>query len=236
MNLYEELALFQTNPTPLPDNRYHKTGKGDYQNGDLFLGVTALGIRTVALHHFATITEAELECLLASPVHDHRAIAVAILAMRSRRGPEAVRQEIMEWYLQHLDRVNGWDLVDGSCIDIVGRRLVESNDFSLLHELVASEHLWTKRVGIVSTFALIRAGFLDETLAVLKQALSDERDLIHKATGWMLREVGKRDRGKLDCFLREYYDKLPRTTLRYAIERHEEATRKEILKGIFKEE
>jgi len=141
----------------------------------------------------------------------------------------------MEWYLKRLDRVNGWDLVDMSCPAVVGLRVAETKNFALLHRLVASDHLWTKRVGIVSTWTLIRQDLLDETLAILAAALRDDRDLIHKAVGWMLREVGKRDRRKLDGFLREHYASIPRTSLRYAIERHAETERKNILKGIFKE-
>lgn len=236
MDAFEELELYKSYPAPISRNDYHKTGEGQYQHGDLFMGVSAAGIHAVSLHHYETITEAELERLLASPVHDHRAVAVEILARLAMRGPGAVREEIMEWYLKRLDRVNGWDLVDMSSPAIVGLRVAETKNFALLHRLVANDHLWTKRVGIVSTLTLIRKNQLDETLAVLAASLSDDRDLIHKAIGWMLREVGKRDRKKLDRFLKEHYASLPRTSLRYAIERHEEPIRKEILKGIFKEE
>ncbi|MFA5007107.1 MAG: DNA alkylation repair protein [Candidatus Izemoplasmatales bacterium] len=236
MDAFEELELRKTNETPLASNYYHKTGEGDYQHGDLFMGVPAAGIHAVSLHHYESITESELDRLLASPIHDHRAVAVEILARLATRGPGAVREHVMEWYLKRLDRVNGWDLVDMSCPAVVGLRVAETKDFALLHRLVLSDHLWTKRVGIVSTLTLIRKGLLDETLAVLAAALPDDRDLIHKALGWMLREVGKRDRAKLDAFLKKNYTALPRTTLRYAIERHTETERKNILKGIFKEE
>jgi len=235
MDAFEELELYKTSPTPVSSSYYHKTGEGQYQHGDLFMGVPAAGIHAVSLHHFETITKAELERLLASPVHDHRAVAVEILARLAIRGPGAVREEIMEWYLKRLDRVNGWDLVDMSCPAVVGLRVAETKNFTLLHRLVASDHLWTKRVGIVSTWTLIRQDLLDETLAVLAAALNDDRDLIHKAVGWMLREVGKRDRRKLDNFLKEHYASIPRTSLRYAIERHAETERKNILKGVFKE-
>jgi len=236
MDAFEELELYKTNQTPIASSYYHKTGEGQYQHGDLFMGVSAAGIHTVSLHHFETITEAELERLLASPIHDHRAVAVEMLARLAIRGPGAVREECMQWYLKRLDRVNGWDLVDMSCPAVVGLRIVETQNYELLYRLVANEHLWTKRVGIVSTLALIRANQLDETLSILSAALADDRDLIHKAIGWMLREVGKRDRSKLDRFLKEHYAELPRTSLRYAIERHEESERQQILKGIFKEE
>jgi len=236
MNVAEELERYKTHPEPVSASRYHKTGAGEYQHGDLFMGVPAKGVYAVVEHHYETISEAELDELLASPVHEHRSVAVCILAKLAERGPGAVRQEIMEWYLKRLDRVNSWDLVDVSCPAIVGQRVAETGNFGLLHELVASGHLWTKRVGIVSTLSLIRRDRLDETLSVLEEALSDDRDLIHKAVGWMLREVGKRDRAKLDHFLKEHYCDLPRTSLRYAIERHAEPTRKNILKGIFEEE
>jgi 3-methyladenine DNA glycosylase AlkD len=236
MDVREELELYKAHPEPVPASRYHKTAEGDYQHGDLFMGVAAKGVYAVVDHHYETITEAELDALLASPIHEHRAVAVCILAKLALRGPGAVRQEIMEWYLARLERVNSWDFVDASAPAVVGLRVAETKNFGLLHELVANEHLWTKRIGVVATLTLIRKGFLDETLAVLREALSDRRDLIHKAVGWMLREVGKRDRNKLDRFLRENYRDLPRTSLRYAIERHEETERKNILKGIFKEE
>jgi 3-methyladenine DNA glycosylase AlkD len=236
MDAFEELDAYRTNPVPVSENRYFKTGEGEYQHGDLFLGVPAKGIHVVAEHHFRSISEKDLERLFGSPVHDHRAVAVEILARRAAMATGSGRDDIMNWYLHRLDRVNGWDLVDMSAPAVVGLRIAETKNFLLLHQLVKNNDLWTKRVGIVATLTLIRAGLLDETLAILADALPDRRDLIHKAIGWMLREVGKRDRNKLDHFLKEHYGSLPRTSLRYAIERHSESERKAILHGILKEE
>lgn len=236
MDIITAIERLKPHAEPMTTNPYFKTGEGDYQHGDLFLGLPAKAIHEIAGNHVALATDAELDTLLASAIHDHRAIALEILARRSAKGTPELRQRNLAWYLARLDRVNGWDLVDMSAPAVVGLPVLASEEFVLLHTLVADSRLWAKRVGVVATLTLIRAGRLDETLAVLRAALPDDRDLIHKAVGWMLREVGKRDRPKLDAFLRTHYDILPRTTLRYAIERHAETVRRDMLKGIFKEE
>ena len=169
--------------------------------------------------------------LLRSPMHEERALALLILAMRYERGTPAEQQRIYEHYLKHLPKhVNNWDLVDSSAPYIVGAHLVD-RDRTVLYELARSPHLWSRRVAIIATFWLIKKGSFEDALAIAKQLLDDREDLIHKATGWMLREIGNRDRAVAERFLRRHCRDMPRTMLRYAIEKLPERTRRAYLEG-----
>jgi 3-methyladenine DNA glycosylase AlkD len=181
-------------------------------------------------------TLSEIAVLLQNPVHEVRTCAVAILVRKMKTKDSVIRKTVFDFYIAHLEQCNGWDLVDISAPDIVGEMILETGNDAFLDQLVVSENLWRRRVSIVATWRLIRNNRLDATYRIVGKLLDDQEDLIHKACGWMLREAGKKDRRRLNRFLKENYAKLPRTTLRYAIERHEEAVRKEILKGNFREE
>lgn len=198
--------------------RFFKTGPGEYGEGDVFAGVKVPPLREIARHHRG-LEFAELEQLLASEVHEHRTVALVILTERAARADLAGRQEVYDFYLAHLARVNNWDLVDLSCREIVGGLLLETGDFSQLTTLAESIDLWVRRVGIVSTWTLIRAGIVKPTFELCALVEDDPRDLTHKAAGWMLREAGKRDPRGLDSYLELHASTMPRTTLRYAIER-----------------
>ena len=215
---------------------FFKTGKGDYGEGDVFLGLTAKEIKDVA-KKYSWISLDEIVGLLKSDVHEERVCALRILvgkyASQDNREQtiENRKKEIYDFYLGHTRHVNNWDLVDLSAPKIVGSWLLDKNNRSVLDGLAVSDNLWERRIAIVSTFAFIRAGEFDDTLRIAKVLLGDGHDLIHKAVGWMLREVGKRDVSILKEFLRENYSDLPRTTLRYAIERFPEDLRVKYLKG-----
>ncbi len=204
---------------------FFKTGKGQYGEGDVFLGITVPDQRRVA-KQFRTLGFGELEKLLGSKIHEERLTALAVLVDQYELGAE---KEVFDFYVAHLAGVNNWDLVDLSAHQIVGDYLLK-RDRRLLFKLAKSRVLWERRVAIVATYAFIRAGESKTTFEIADLLLEDAHDLIHKATGWMLREVGKR---VSEDALREYLEKrvsqLPRTALRYAIERFPPDERKEWL-------
>ena len=209
--------------------RFFKTGKGEYGEGDRFLGIRVPVVRQ-QVRKFRDASVTVLVQLLKSPWHEERLFAVLSLADRYKRGGEAEQRRIFETYLENIDRVNNWDLVDGSAHLIVGPWL-EDRSRKRLYRMAKSRHLWTRRVAIMSTYHFIRNGDFDETLAIAEILLDDREDLIHKATGWMLREVGNRDRAAEEAFLKRHYKKMPRTMLRYSIEKFPEKQRKAYLDG-----
>lgn len=197
---------------------FFKTGEGQYGEGDRFIGCTVPETRKVASLYRATPLS-ELEKLLADPLHECRLCALVILADQFRKADEATRGEMVDFYLSHTERVNNWDLVDLSCYHIVGEWLKDKEDRSLLYRLAESELLWDQRIAMVSTLAFIRNNDFGDTLRLSELFLTHRHDLMHKATGWMLREVGKRDEQALTGFLDRFHRVMPRTMLRYAIER-----------------
>ena len=209
--------------------RFFKTGPGQYGEGDKFLGLTVPEMRKIARNYRELGDDAALE-LLASPWHEERLVALLLLVDGYERGDDQRRKTIHRAYLSNARWINNWDLVDLSASQIVGRQL-EAKDIKLLERLARSKDVWERRIAIVSTFAFLRRGELAPTLKIAEMLLDDSHDLIHKAVGWLLREVGKKDRGVLDAFLRKRYKTMPRTALRYAIERHPESVRKRYLAG-----
>jgi 3-methyladenine DNA glycosylase AlkD len=197
--------------------RYFKTGPGDYGEGDTFIGVTVPAQRKLA-REFCTMQLDQAEILLNNPIHEARSLALMILVLRYERGDEAERQAVFELYLRNLDRVDNWDLVDGSSAFIVGPHLL-NRDRTLLDELVVSPIIWRRRVAVLATWHFIRKGEFGPTLALCDRLLGDRHDLMHKACGWMLREAMKRDQTLVEDWLIARTPGIPRTTLRYAIER-----------------
>lgn len=196
--------------------RYFKTGKGQYGEGDQFLGVTVPDQRTVA-KKYKQLSLAELKELLNSPIHEHRLVAILILVHQFEKGDEASRKKIYEFYLKHKARVNNWDLVDSSAHKIVGPYL-KDKPCDILFELAESESLWDRRIAMMSCFYFIRNNDFDDALRVAEMLVDDRHDLIHKAVGWMIREIGARDEGPAQDFLRRHQD-MPRTMWRYATEK-----------------
>ena len=213
-------------------SRYFKTGVGQYGEGDQFLGIGSTQIRSIAKANKATSLE-ELHTLLASPWHEARSCALLILVYRvqSKRTTEQEREEIYQFYLQHTAACNNWDLVDLTCYEILGDWYV-THDREFLREMARhGETIWVQRIAIVTTMHFIRRGDFDTTLEIAQILLGHPHDLIHKAVGWMLREIGKRDRQVLEGFLLPRYRTMPRTMLRYAIEKFPERLRQKYLKG-----
>lgn len=232
--IIEELGRFKTNDEPQPVTPYMKKhADSKSRTAELFLGITAPNIRRVAKKHYQSVTDAELSSLLKSPVHDYRGCALVMLTYKMQKADLDEQRKIVKFYLKHIEYVNSWGLVDMSAPYILGRYMLRTQDFTLLFSYATSDDLWKKRISIVSTWMLIRNNQFDVTLKIVEILMGDKHDLIHKACGWMLREVGNRNRVTLDDFLEKNYASLPRTTLRYAIERHEEPIRKAILKGDF---
>ena len=226
-----ELKILATEDRRKSNEWFFKTNKGEYGYGDIFLGVRMPDIRKVAKKFSPKITLKELTELIQSPIHEVRLCALIILVNQYKKGNFS---KIFEYYLRQINFINNWDLVDSSAPYIVGDYLYNNPDErSILFEFVHSENLWVKRISIVSTFTLIKNNQFNETLQIAKILLNDKHDLIHKAVGWMLREVYKRDQDLIRTFLKQNYAQLPRTTLRYAIERMDEVERLLFLKGYF---
>lgn len=209
--------------------RFFKTGPGEYGEGDRFLGIRVPALRRLA-RKYQSLSLPDCRSLLTSPFHEARLLALLILVRAYDRSDEEKREEIYRLYLDHLPYVNNWDLVDSSAEHIVGRHL-RTRDRSILRELARSSSVWERRIAIMATFHYVKAGSFDETLRIAEILLMDPHDLIHKAVGWMLREVGKRDRAVAEAFLRPRYRRMPRTMLRYAIEKYPEPLRQRYLRG-----
>ena len=211
-------------------SRFFKTGRGEYGEGDLFAGVTVPDVREIARKHVTSDRETLHELLL-SPVHEHRLAALLVLTLRVEKSRTDDERELLaRFYIDHVDRVNNWDLVDLSCYKILGPWLI-ARDKDLLYEWARAPHLWKQRVAMVTCMHFVRAGQFEDCLALADILLYHPHDLIQKAVGWLLREVGKRDRHVLDCYLVPRYRRMPRVMLRYAIERHEKETREQFLSG-----
>ena len=209
--------------------RFFKTGPGQYGEGDKFLGLTVPQMRSLA-RKYRELGDDDALHLLASAWHEERLVALLLLVNGYRRGDEKRRERIHRAYLANSHWINNWDLVDCSAEHVVGPQ-IEPGEISLLERLARSKNIWERRIAIVSTFHFIKRNEFRPTLKIAAVLLGDTHDLIHKAVGWMLREVGKRDRKTLDGFLKKHYRKMPRTTLRYAIERHPERIRSKYLAG-----
>jgi len=197
--------------------RFFRTGPGQYGEGDRFLGIRVPATRRLA-SEFGEMPLDQVERLLDSPWHEARLLALLLLNDAYERANSSGRTEVFRRYLRNTARINNWDLVDLSAPNIVGAHLA-TRPRATLDKLSRSRNLWERRIAIVATYHLIRIGEFDDTVRIARLLLGDVHDLIHKATGWMLREVGKRDRRRLEAFLDEHAHEMPRTMLRYAIER-----------------
>jgi len=205
--------------------RFFKTGPGQYGEGDQFLGLTVPQVRGFVAC-CKELSRSQVEQLLHSPWHEERLLALLLLVKRFPQDPA----EIYKLYLENVARwVNNWDLVDTSASQIVGGFLLHREDRSVLQRLARSDNLWERRVAVIATFAFIRAGQFEDTMDLCEMLMGDRHDLMHKACGWMLRELGKRDRSVLEGFLDRWAGRMPRTMLRYAIEKLEPERRQHYL-------
>jgi 3-methyladenine DNA glycosylase AlkD len=207
--------------------RFFKTGPGEYGEGDRFIGIRVPLLRAETKRQRG-LSLTETMKLLHSPYHEARLLALLMLVDRYKRGDAAAKERIYHKYLAHTRYINNWDLVDSSAPQIVGAYLYP-REKSTLYLLAASDSLWERRISVMATFHFIRKQSYDDTIALCETLITDQEDLIHKATGWMLREIGKRDGGKARKFLRRHYRKMPRTMLRYAIEKFPQEERQRYL-------
>ena len=209
-------------------SRFFKTAPGEYGEGDIFLGIKVPDQRKIAVQ-YSDIDLTELVYLLKDPVHECRLTALLIL-VRKYEKKEVERKEIVDFYLENTDFINNWDLVDLSAPKILGPWLY-TRERSILYSLAESGDLWKQRIAVLATYFFIKKGDFTETFALSELLLNHKHDLIHKAVGWMLRETGKIDQIEEERFLKKHYKKMPRTMLRYAIERFDEEKRGKYLKG-----
>lgn len=210
--------------------RFFKSGKGEYGEGDRFLGVVVPKVRKVA-KNYQEISLTDVRALLRSDWHEVRLCALLIMVEKAKKADEALRKQLFELYLSVTDRINNWDLVDLSCHIIVGEYLLDK-DRTVLYRLAESPLLWDNRIAIVSTYAFIRKGQLEDTYALSDRMMQHPHDLMHKAIGWMLREAGKRDSERLYHYVLRNRSVMPRTMLRYAIEKFNPEQRKLLMQRI----
>lgn len=224
------LKLLSNQEKSLILQRFFKTGKGEYGEGDIFIGITIPQIRSIVKEFWRDVSFEDIENLLQSKIHEERTLAMSFLVHKFEKTKDKVLQEeIVNFYLKpsNIKQINNWDLVDLSCYKILGRYLIENLDkVNILYDFVKSDNLWKKRISIVTTFAFIKEKQLEHTVNLAKILLADKHNLIHKATGWMLREVGKQDKQALLDFLNTYANKMPRIALSYAVERLTDEDRK----------
>jgi len=211
--------------------RFFKTGKGQYAEGDIFWGIRVPETRQIA-KAYRNLSLPEIEKVVANPVHEVRLCGLLILVEQFKKASEAERTAIVDFYLSNTQYINNWDLVDLSSYNILGKYLLDKQR-DILYRLAKSKNMWEQRIAIVSTWAFIRHRELEDTLAISEMLLDHPHDLIHKAVGWMLRELSKRDESAMLHFIETHYNNMPRTALRYAIEKLPEEARKNILQGIF---
>ena len=218
--IVSELSKSADTARAVKSQRFFKTGKGQYGHGDVFIGITMPALRKVCKHH-RDLAIADLQRLLDSPIHEHRMAAVVIMSDIYKKSSPVMQDDLYLLYIRNTrnDRINNWDLVDVSAPGLVGEYLLDKDPMPL-YELACSDHLWSKRVAILSTFAFLYAGDPTHTIAIAKILLHDPHDLIQKAVGWLLREMGKRvDESLLVDFLNAHAKEMPRTMLRYSVER-----------------
>lgn len=229
-NNLHQILLKSANPKKAKTyQRFFKTGKGEYGEGDVFLGLTVPETRKI-VNRFKDLPFSEISKSLKSKYHEERLIGLLLLVLRYQNGSEADKRTVYEMYINNTSHINNWDLVDVTAEKVVGP-YIEGKDKSLLYKFAKSKNLWERRIAIMSTFHYIKNGKSSETLKIAEILLYDKEDLIHKAVGWMLREVGKRCGEEVEeKFLKRYYQTMPRTMLRYATERFPEKKRKEYLK------
>lgn len=210
--------------------RFFKTGKGEYAEGDVFLGIVVPVQRQIA-KKYTELSFEDLEKLITSKYHEERLIALLILVERFKKASEDEKDKIIKFYLKNRKGINNWDLVDLSAPKIFGEYLL-NKDRKILFRFAKSKDLWEKRIAVLSTFTFIKNNDFNDALKIYEILVYDKHDLIHKAVGWMLRELGKIDLKTEEKFLKKYYKTMPRTMLRYAIEKFPEKKRKAYLKGM----
>jgi len=227
----KELKSYSSSKKAIHAQRFFKTEKGQYGEGDIFLGITNPEIRNVVEQYYKKISLKDLLYFIQSKYHEYRMFGLQCLVNKYQKSKtKEEKKEIYEIYMSNTKYINNWDLVDITCYKLVGEYL-KNKDRKILYIFARSDDLWKQRIAIISTYSFIKDNDFKDTLAISKIFLNHKQDLIHKAVGWMLREVGKRNQNIEEKFLKKYYKNMPRTMLRYAIERFEEGKRQRYLKG-----
>jgi 3-methyladenine DNA glycosylase AlkD len=230
MKAREEIRALANKEIAQHSLRFFKTDKGEYGHGDLFLGVRAPQIRLIAKKHI-DISITDMKTLIQSKYHEERFLGLIIIVNKyAKTKDKKNRNQLYKIYVSSFKYINNWNLVDVTCPHVTGKHLIDK-DRTILYKWAKSEDLWTKRIAMVSTFSFIRKNDLEDTFKIAEILLQDKHDLIHKAVGWMLREAGKRDIKKEEAFLKKHYKTMPRTMLRYSIEKFPETKRQKYLKG-----
>lgn len=235
LSIKKELKKYSSPERKKSNEWFFKTGKGEYGEGDKFVGVRVPDLRKIA-KQFSELSFEELEKLISSKVHEERLVAILILVHHSKVASKIkdrkTQKKYFKFYLKNRKFVNNWDLVDLSTHYVIGQAVIdEIQDVKILYKFAKSKNLWERRIAIIASWIFIRENRFKETLEISKILLNDKEDLIHKAVGWMMREVWKKNNKIAEDFLIENYENLPRTTLRYSIERMDEKKRKKFLKG-----
>ena len=233
-DIQKELKKYSSDKRKKSNEWFFKTGKGEYGYGDKFIGVSMPDTRVVA-KKFMSLSLLEIKKLLSSKIHEERMTALIILSYQFKKADQKIQKKIYNFYLENTKHINNWDLVDVTVNRILGVYLWENRDSDrkILYTLAHSKNMWERRIAIVATSYFIYQNYFNDTLKIAQILLNDKENLLHKAVGWMLREVGKRNQKIEESFLKKHYKMMPRAMLRYAIERFPEAKRKAYLKGNF---
>lgn len=228
--ILKELRDVSSEKTAQGQARFFKTGKGQYGYGDKFVGIKTPYLAKIIKKYWENIPFEELEYFVTHPIHEYRVFGFMCLVHKYEK-KDSDKGMIFRFFKKYIKYLNNWDLVDITTPHIIGNYLL-NRDRKWLYKLAKSKRLWDRRISIISTFEFIRNNQFDDTFNICTLLLSDKEDLIHKACGWMLREIGKRNQNIEEKFLKKYYKTMPRTMLRYAIERFEESKRKKYLLGL----
>jgi 3-methyladenine DNA glycosylase AlkD len=224
-DVIKDLNLYANKEKAQLLQRFFKTGKGEYGEGDIFIGIVVPNQRIVAKKYLA-LPLSEIKQLLSNKIHEYRLTALLILTYQYPKADEKNQKKIVDFYLKNTRYINNWDLIDLSSVEILGEYFLKHHAYKkILYKFAKSKSLWEKRISIITTFTFIRNRQFDDSLKIAEILLNDNEDLIHKAVGWMLREIGKRDLKTEEKFLKKRYRKMPRTMLRYAIEKFPEKKR-----------
>lgn len=223
MNLEEqiinEIKSFANSESAIHCQRFFKTGKGEYAEGDLFYGLTTPQVKGIVKKYYETASLDVIENLLHNPYHEVRSVSLHLMVSIYEKADESLRNQISDLYLKNVKYINNWDLVDVSCHKILGRHAYDNKMSVDLRKLADSNHLWSERISVVSTYYLIKRGDFSLILELSEKFLTHKHDLMHKAVGWMLREMGKMDEKPLYDFLDKHHKVMPRTMLRYSLEK-----------------
>ncbi len=230
MKLQNNLRRLANKGTAKHSARFFKTAKGEYGHGDIFLGIRVPVLRKIAKENIG-LSISDNKKLIKSKYHEERLLGLIILTKKYEKAEtENEKEKLYSIYVSHFKYINNWDLVDVTCPHIIGKHLV-NKDRGILYAWAKSNDLWTRRIAMISNWWFIRNNDLKDVFKISKLLLNDEHDLIHKAVGWMLREAGKKNIAKMEGFLKGHYKTMPRTMLRYAIEKFPEGKRQKYLKG-----